>query len=297
MEDFIKEEFYIDPETGEVVEINEQGIILQTHEEKQKTKEYFESLKKKEKINQTYKEYGNFVWHIYTTLQETFPSLKPSNVTRLMFMATFTGYDGELKFRSDRPINRTQIFSLLGISEREFRNFWNELKSCDLIREEEDKIILNKDIFKKGKLSPKEIAKLAAKDKHITRLYIQGIRKLYIKATPRSHKNLSYIFKILPFVNREYNIVCHNPLETELDEVNAMTLGEFCNIIGYSEKNITQLFNSLFSVTFKIRGKETSAIRYVADKSINKKTYKMFINPNVYYAGSHWDKVEVLGKF
>lgn len=183
------------------------------------------------------------------------------------------------------------------MSEREWYLFWNEMTKCDILREREDGIVVNEKMFVKGSVSSKKISNFANQNKHITRLYTLAIRDLYKKATVRSHKTLSYLFQVIPFVNRQYNIVCHNPLEEDLEKIEPMTLGEFCDIIGYSKRNAARLCNTLFASTFMVDGEPKSAISCVANKSLDKKDFKMFINPMVYYAGTQWDKVKVLGKF
>lgn len=63
------------------------------------------------------------------------------------------------------------------------------------------------------------------------------MRKLYIMVQPSQHKHLGYLFKMLPYVNLEYNVLCHNPLESNLDDIQLMTVSEFCGAIGYDISN------------------------------------------------------------
>ena len=293
--------FFVDPETGEAISATGEVLYVQTEDERRKTKEFFNNKNKKDfelsEINEQYKEYGNFVWNIYSINQKSFPQLKPSNITRLMFLSTYITYDGYLMYNKKTTMNKSNMFDILRLSDREFRAFYKDMVDNSILYEKDDKIYINAELFGKGKLNKKYITKFASQEKYITRLYIDGVRSLYEKSTPRSHKTLSYLFQVLPYVNRQYNIVCFNPLEEHLEDIQGMSLGQFCETIGYSSHNSTQLFKYLFEPQFIIDGQVKTAMRYVVDKSLAKETYSMYINPRVYYAGNMWERVEVLGKF
>lgn len=300
LKDCIQKTYYIDPATGEVINLSNQSVHIQTDKQRKQARRLYLEKQDKKGIEESYRRYGNFIWSIYSVSQAQFPALKPSNITRLMFISTYVGYDGYLVDYEKKPLSKSQIASLLKLSEREFRNFWNDVISNKiLIEDSDDEIHLNEDLFLRGKIASKEIARLSQENKFITRLYANGIRSLYRTATIKSHRTLSYIFQVLPFVNREYNIVCHNPLEPNLDFIKPMSLGEFCDIIGYDKSHATRLFNTLFEPQFKVgkKGSMKRAMRYVVDEGLDKKTFKMYINPRVYYAGSHWRDVEILAKF
>lgn len=291
------EVFIIDPNTGEVMDFSQRTIYIQTEEQRAESKKYFDSLSKKQEMNYLYKDYGRFLWSFYNISQSLFPNLKGSYITRLMFLATYINYDGFLSDNKNVPLTKNQIKTLLGVSEREFHYFYKCLLEEHIIIEHNDKCYINKDIFQRGELSPVDLAVLAKDEKYVTRIYIKAVRSLYNKATIKSHKTLSYLFQVIPYVNRDYNIVCSNPLETNKDKINKLTLGEFADLINYDRSHISRLCNQLFDPTFEVNGKELSAMRYVVDKSLAKNTYSMFINPRVYYAGSKWSEVEILGKF
>lgn len=288
-----------DIDTGEV--IDESKIYsYQTLDNRQKQLKYLKSKRECEEqsqqINEKFKEYGSFVWNVYNISQQNFVNLKASNITRLMFLSTYLNYNGYLMFNQRTVMNKKNMNQLLGLSEREFQYFFKDITKNNILKVKDDRLYINQDIFGKGNLSKSKITKFIQQDKFITRLYIDGVRKLYITSTPHSHKTLSYIFRILPYVNRQYNIVCFNPLEENLDNIQCMSLGEFCNSINYNSHNIRQLQKNLFEPTFNIHGKITNAICCVS-KGLNNSDCRIFINPRVYYAGDQWKRVEVLGGF
>lgn len=296
-----KEPAIIHPETGEIMDFKDQRIWIQTEKQREQSKQYFERMRRREERkmyeNPYFAKYGAFVWAIYSVAQKLLPDIKPSSLTRLMFISTFTGYDGYICKNKNSPMSEEDIQDSLGLSYSESHRFISEMFTHKILLSREDRIYVNREFFARGGVEKKEIAALANQEKRLTRLYIDAIRDLYGKATPRSHKSLSYIFRIIPFVSREYNIVCHNPLETELEKVQPMTLGEFCDVIEYDRANSCKLFRLLFEPQFECGGKIKSAMRYVVSKDLSKNSYCMFINPRVYYAGTKLEYVEVLGQF
>ena len=237
-----------------------------------------------------------FIWVIQNRSMDNFKEITSSDTTRILFLSTYLGYDGYLMFNRKTPMSKSNMCTLLKLSKREFQYFYKELVNNNILELKNEKLYINQDIFGKGNLSNNKVAKLIQQDKSITRLYIDGVRELYNKSTSTSHKTLSYIFQILPYVNRQYNIICFNPLENNLDNIKCMSLGEFCNIISYNSHNIRRLQRNLFEPTFNIHGRTTNAICCVS-KSLNNSDCRIFINPMVYYAGDKWQEVEILGNF
>lgn len=238
-----------------------------------------------------------FVWLVYGLSTRLFETLKGSHVTMLTYLSTFCDYDGHIMFKR-RNASKKDLAEILGVSERETRSFWKAVSEAGICTEEGDVLCMNRSYFRRGSVSPSEIKAMAGNKMYLTRLYIDAVRSLYRSAETRSYKTLAYLFQVMPFVSRQYSIVCHNPLEETLNRVQPMTLGQFCDAIGYDPSNTTRLFNVLFEPTFLVNGRQESAIRYVINKKrSDRRSYQIFINPSIYYAGSRWDEVKVLGQF
>lgn len=296
-------------DTGEVIaSVNgSDGLVISSGKEQEKRKDYFkkqEDNEKKEALKkQELDELGSFIWSTYHLKQIVDPKeMRLSNITRLMYLATYLDYNGYLMedtpFSQKSPLSNTRIRAIMNLSKAAFSNFYNQVLCNEKIFKIKcGKYKINEELFSKGALNSFDIARMTKDDKYIMRVYINGVREMYIKATPSSHKTLSYLFQIIPYVNRQYNIVCYNPLETNLKKIKPMTLGGFCRILGYDETHSSRLFSVLFEPMFTTEYGTQSAVRYVATKSTAKKTYNIFINPRVYYAGDNWKEVEILGAF
>lgn len=243
---------------------------------------------------------NSFVWVVYESSAILFDTMeKSSHVTMLIYLSTFCSYDGGVLW-GGLPASRHDLPTILGVSEREAQRFWSAVSEIGACREEDRVLRIDSRFFRRGKVRSSEIKAMAGRNTYLTRMYIDAVRSLYKSAKPRSLKTLAYIFQVMPFVNREYNVVCHNPLETVLDLVVPMTLGELCDTLGYYGANSARMIDGLLQAKFFLPGanKEEGAVRYViSDRLRDRRGYTLFINPKVYYAGSNWDEVKILGQF
>lgn len=286
-----------DTRTGELVNelslldyevVNKAEARKKKEEREQQTKQYFKRRSPME-----------FVWVLYKLSANLMEELSAKYVAMLFYLATYYSYDGGLS-TGKKPIHKRQLPELLQVSEKTAYRFWNAVRCAGIGIEAEDGMLsLSEKFFRKGYLPPKkELAMMADDDIYMARGYIKSIRHLYETAEKSTRNYLGYLFQLLPFVNREYNIVCHNPLETELEKIQPMNFGEVCAALGYDVGNSNRLLRELLKLKFTAYGKTWGGVRYVVTDSVSdRSTYKLFLNPRVLYAGSHTKEVEVLGQF
>lgn len=89
-----------------------------------------------------------------------------------------------------------------------------------------------------------------SKDAAYMKVFCDSIKKLYKGLQGKGHKYLGYIFQLLPYVNREHNILCWNPEEKEKCSIQRMDLLDVCGLVGFDTKHIDRLFNILASQKF-----------------------------------------------
>lgn len=272
----------IDMETGEIYE----NIQFSTQEDRERYKKYLEIQNqaelKKEEIKEKYKEYGNFVWLLYKVNEALEWGVSPTTLTRLIYISTYMNYKNQLVFSNNNPITKKDLVSILGVYERSVEKFLSEVSAAKILIYQDGCYCLNTDVFSKGAIS-------GSINSNYIRLYVDGIRTLYSVATPREHKSLSYLFQAIPFVNINYNMICYNPTEKNLDDVRPMTMFDYCNIIGYDYTNRHKFKNMMKKIL--IDGKY--AFSFVENGS----GLYCYINPKIYYAGNKWEDVKVLGAF
>lgn len=283
--------------TGESVELDLNDYIVTDKTTEQWHREQRKKALEKKAIIEARADYP-FVWALYSGSSLLLQELSGSHVSMAFLLATYCDYDGFLS-TGKAPVQKEQLEKLLGVSRSTAWRFWETVSNLEIFEESEDKrILVNDEYFRRGKIKKSEFATMSAQNKFVTRLYIHAIRSLYEKATSSSIKSLCYLFQIIPYLNREYNIICHNPLEEKLELLKPMNLGEFCRTVGYDENNSSRLLSALIEPKFKNGNKAESAMRYVISSKLrDKSSYNLFVNPNVYYAGTRWDEVKVLGQF
>ena len=275
----------IDVETGELIT----GVTVTTEKDRQNYKKYLEAKAKYEfqgaEIQKKYKKYGSFVWLLYNAGQALDLGIQPDELTKLIYISTYMGYNNRLMVSENESMTKKQMKNILRVSEDTFHKFYISLTNAEILSEDIDKsLYLNTSIFKRGAIkNVKDI------DCNIMRLYIKSVRSLYNEAKISDHRLLSYLFQAIPFVNMSYNILCFNPIETDLKKVKPMVMKDFCSLVGYSPDNDRRLKTKLKGI--KINNLPVFSFVDNADGLF------CYINPNVYYAGNKWDEVKVLGKF
>ena len=255
----------LDDDTGEVKDFigeyrTQEQIEAQTKYVVNKEKQTFNS---------------DFTWIVFEYGKELLPNIKDQSLVRLIYLSTICDYDGILPPKS-------VIKKKLKLSDKYWSYFFKEMRSNNLILEDEETgaLCLNKDFFIKGSL------KEMSDKRDCTRLFCNFIQDVYDACDNiKSINQISYLYKLIPFVNRRTNIVCYNPKEQDPEKVYPITLGEFCDMIGYSRKNARRLVSDLLSL--KCNGQNLIGF-FVTN--LNQTSWKIIVNPHIYYGGQN-DKI------
>lgn len=174
---------------------------------------------------------------------------------------------------------------ILNISERAARDFVSEVKNKYLIFRDGE-MFLSKEYYRGESDKYKRDAK--------QKLFIQTTQDLYYKLKPREHKYFGYVIRIVPFINREFNILCHNPDETVFDQIKPLSIGEVCDILKYENSHSDRLLDGLTRCIFRADDQDQSLCAIVQSVGNGITGYGMFVNPRILYNGSDYDKVELL---
>lgn len=276
-----------DKDTGEVVDC--ENYIIKSQEEVDRIKGW---IKKKNEydikgleINERYKSYGTFIWFLYNANHVLDLGIKCEDLTKLIFISTYMSYDNNrLMTNKNTCMTKESIQKLLKVSDVTFWRFYKSVSDAKILIEDENGISLNSDIFSRG--ASKNIKNI---DKNRMRIYTDSVRHLYNKAGIREHGLLSYLFQAIPFVNINYNMLCSNPLEVDINKVKPMLFEEYCEIIGYDVDNVCRLKRKIRA----LRIEKLPVFNFVD----NADGLFCYINPNVYYAGNNFKEVRVLGEF
>lgn len=274
--------------TGEITEavqhILPYGTKCYTPESQRLYKERKEQERKHNIRRLKEKELGNFY---FTSRKEDFTDISPESLTRLIYLNTFIAYGNRVMLTERTPMHHRDLSGVLKLSKATITRFWKEV-SPKYIKETDEGLILSNDvIFRRGAIKEGD---------SYQRMYIKGIRSLYESTDKCNHKYLGFLFRLLPFVNIEYNVVCSNPFEKDLERVELISIADFCNMIGYDKAHINKLIRIYQNIKFDIGEKLERFCSFTYD-GISRQNAKIFINPHILYCGSDYTKVEVLGAF
>lgn len=278
--------------TGEVVDAVwtcvPVGSRIYTPESLDARNEYLRLKENNELRRTSNKELGNF---FFVPHDEDFKDLTPQTVTRLIFLNTFINYDNNKLMLTERtPMKRKDLSDVLGVSKAVITKFWKEVAPKYVTEREDGLIFTNTEVFIKRKLSHQR------KYVPYEKFYIDGIRTLYKATEVSNHKHLGYVFKMLPFINLEYNVLCKNPEEKELEKIEFLSLSEFCGAIGYDISQLNRLLGIYKTLKFDVKENKEKFCAFTYD-GINRKSARIFINPHILYNGTNYSRVKVLGAF
>ena len=211
-----------------------------------------------------------------------------SNISRVLYLATYIDWNSNKEnllvkpgqFNKSYPMTRRDMQILLGLADRTFTNFIKNIKDNNILFEVSGMYYLNPDYFNKGKVKLKE--------KEYTRLYINTVRDLYAQCEPRQHKQLSYLFKLIPKTHHLNNAIVHNPEEKDISNVKYMNLTDISNFLGLdsNNNNITRLKRDLIKFHTTYDGLKRGVFKYITVEGTNSKYSYFVLNPVIAYSGS-----------
>jgi len=220
-------------------------------------------------------------------------TVKPQTIARLFFLATFISYDDNtLRHSSGVPLKKSELPKLMGLGNTAFKEFWSDIHDKYIFAGNDGTLSVSHDFFM-GRVLARNMER--CDENGYQKIFIKPIRALYHQTPVEKHRYLGYLFLILPCINWEYNVLCWNPDEQNRDDIEIMTLDEFCDLIGYNNRKRTRLLDAYKQLSFKWRGQEQPVCAYLTNK-MNGKNY-FVLNPNIIYKGSDRRKVDGFGVF
>ena len=222
-----------------------------------------------------------------------FRSLKNQTVARLIYLASFLPGgsalgSNQLFITRKRPLTKNDLLWLLGLKSRHARDSFLRDAADYIFVESDGSLYLNRYLFIRGYLSKQY--------QELQRAFVTGVRCLYENTSPNRHRLLGLVFKAIPYLNMEFNILCENPEETSFDAIRPLSVKQFCNIIDYDYSEVYRLKEELAQIRFPVNEKMELFCTFIPCSEHAKQT-RIMINPHIMYCGSDYEKVEILGRF
>ena len=275
---------YINASTGEIFD----NATLITKEQKETRKQYVENNEQVECFKYlTRKE--QFVMYLFN-IHKSMTDLSPQTAIRLVYLSTFLEYDGKFLKSNGKYITREKMQNLMVLKPTTFKKFLAEVVSAGYLIKEKKFYKLNTDHFYRGELSIDS----SDKKQRYVRVYINNLRKLYLSVPQNKHVYLGYIFQLIPYINREWNVICYNPEETDEDAIIPMSVGDFCELVGYDRTNAARFMREYRDIKFDWNGYSQSFLGYFYNYEGDKADMRFFANPNIFFAGNDFNRVRIL---
>ncbi|MGL5348284.1 MAG: hypothetical protein ACRDA3_13115 [Peptostreptococcaceae bacterium] len=256
-------------------------------------------LKNKSDLNRYGENLGGYVHMSYVKNELLFNRLDidRANISRLIYLSSYIDYNDRsenllIKHSKDykvEPLTRADLKIKLGLSDTAFKSFMSDMKKSNLLFEVDKKFYISSDYFNKGDIKDSQF-----KSKEYTRLFINTTRMLYENSKPRQHKQLSYIYQLVPFMNYELNILCSNPNETDFYELDKLSLVRICELLGVSIKSdaMRKLRDEILKFYIVINNKKYFILSYVKIRNgYGIKDY-FLINPQIVWGGTDTEVVK-----
>lgn len=282
----LDESHVVNQNTGEVVKYTTvllpcDGSSYITAEDKERNK-----LAKQERIDRAIRRDRSGEHYYFVSRDTNFEDISPASTTRLIYLSTYMRYsDNHLMLTQRTSMRRRDIAKVLGLSDRTSYSFLNEVVPRYVRESESGCLVLCDEVFKRGRMKRKEF-------NPYQQFYDDGVRQLYKAANGKYHKQLGYLFKLLPYISIEFNLACFNPYETDIDKVELISISEFCKIINYNVTHIDRLLNIYNTVRFDVNGRQERFCTMIYN-GIDTKNAKICINPAVFYAGTNVGRLDV----
>lgn len=271
--------YFLNELTGEIVEVYEGDsvrIIKDKHKNIIENKKYIKKLDDNMKLYNDF--YGGFVFSIFkyhNLILDNFKDINESDITRLFYIATFVDYNGYLIFDGNKVV-KNDLKLKIKLTKSYFYQFFMKMIKSGLLLEDDDNFIkVNRKYFYKG-----EIDKKLFKSYSFTRVYINTIRYLYENINSNDCKYLGYLFKMIPYIHYETNILCWNP-DCNYKDIDVILTGDLPELLNSHNNTVKNMINGLLKI--KLKNKKT-AITFIKN-NVNDNKLPIIINKEIFYAG------------
>jgi len=263
--------------------VQEDSLLISQTERKN-----YRRIKEAEKYNayvrQSAKEHGGFTF-VNTMCDLTVSD--PATIGRLAYLSTYLDFDNQALLKGqDYPICKSDLSHILQISKPTAAKFYDDAIASGLLLDHGAEGLYLDKVFFRG---------FTNKNDKPTRLYINTVRDLYNRLKSSQHHRFGYVVQLIPFINREWNILCHNPFEAESQSINPMSLKQLCQKLCLNVEHSTRLTKAITSPVFSFNGQEQQLCAIVPTNTNYGKQSTVYVNPHLIYGGSDFAKVEGIG--
>ena len=252
---------YVDKQTGEVVDATTPevpvGSVIYTPQQQKKWRK-----KKEHEAQAKLRRSGDDAFY-FTANKNRCDKIKPQTLARLFFLATYLRPREQVLYLTERQkMKKADLPELLRLRKVAFYDFWDEANGLYISENHDGEIVMCDDFFRDA------IRRHHSDENGFQKIFIESLRELYWQTPVSRHKFLGYLFLVLPNINHQWNVLCKNPLETELDKIEYLTLPEFCLMVHWNPKQVGRVITAYRNLTFEYEGTSALTCMIVSAKEI-----------------------------
>lgn len=275
----------INNETGEILYEDYKIETLKDKKRKQKGAEKAQDFEQFKQLQG--EKMGNFIFFLYNQLNNLNNLLNDNDLCRYIYLATYIKKDGYLMLDNNKYVTRKTMQELIKVSEKTFKTFYSNITKNNLIIKENNKYKINLDIFWRGyEKDYKDLTGNRLED--YTRIYINATRELY-NSNYKQLKKLAIAYKLIPYINWKYNILCTNIQEVETLKINILSISNIMDILGYNKRHIARFKKDFYEIKFY--GYD---LFVTVQKQADYKTSRILVNPLFAYRNKTIEDIQYL---
>lgn len=288
--------YIIDEDTGEV---KTERKLKELDKVRVITKEQEDYLKNKTDLGKMESDLGGFYMLYYN--ERLFDGLiSDTHIARVIYLATFIEYDtNKLVFyengKINKPFTERDIKEILGIKKvQTYNEFKKEILDSGIMTITDSGIYMSKTYFNKGKDKGNKF--------YFMKMYIDTIRQLYEQTNTRQHKTLGHLFKLIPFIDYEYNILTNSPNTNNRIKERLMTKKDIAKLLNMDLKTYERVEQQLLKLTITFRDKKYPLIGAISIKALDtemnriRKTNCYVVNPLIYSSINDYNVIDEINK-
>lgn len=145
----------------------------------------------------------------------------------LLYLQTYVGYNGKLLYTNNHSMSKQDMMRILDIKRRTLSSFLKCMIEYEIINVDNGgTFYIDKQFHWRG---PTESA-------HVIKTFINSIRTMYKDNV--NHKDLGFVYKLLPYVHFSTNYLCYNPNEIDAEQLRFITKSDVAELVGVTVKSI-----------------------------------------------------------
>lgn len=229
---------------------------------------------KKKVYSKIQEEYGDFYFKQRKSIKGFEVNTdENSDLARLLYALTYMDYDRILKTENGAYIDKSVLFKIIGVDRKIFNKWFNKMVEENIFMYlDETYIAVMDEEYIKGTLPQ-------IKNSHYTKLFNNTIREIYETNKGKNMNAMGLIFKMIPFIHKDTNMVCVNPKVLDESKIKYVNTVQIANELGYGD-NISRM-TKMFSKFTLSDGLPIMLFISNGDRTKD----KIMMNPSIMYGG------------